>query len=226
MSLIVCDSSSLISLSDTCNIDVLRFLRQHGGKFVIPPAVEEEIIKHPAQLKQYAFSAVRLRKLVEDGVVLTQAPPRLASEKQAIENAANSAVRVDGKPLRLIHAGEAECLALLRIAPQDAQKTLLVDEKTTRLLIESPKTLVERLRGEYKTSVEIDEAAMRAFKTGLEKITVIRSTELIAVAASLGFFADYGTAAQDATHTALGALQLAGCSVSSDELREYNTVLK
>ena len=98
MSLIVCDSSSLISLSDTCNIDVLRFLRQHGGKFVIPPAVEEEIVEHPAQLKQYAFSAVRLRKLVDDGVVFTQSPSRLASEKQSVENAANGAIRVDGKP--------------------------------------------------------------------------------------------------------------------------------
>ena len=62
---------------------------------------------------------------------------------------------------------------------------------------------------------------MRAFKTGLEKTTVIRSTELIAVAASLGFFADYGAAAKDAARTALGALQLAGCSISTGELKEY-----
>ena len=224
MSLIVCDSSSLISLSDTCNIDVLRFLCGHGGEFAIPPAVEEEIVKHPAQLKQYAFSAVRLRKLVDDGIVRTDAPQRLASEKQAVENAANGAIRVDGKPLRLIHAGEAECLALLRIS-QAPQKTLLVDEKTTRLLIESPKTLVERLRREYKANVEIDDAAMRAFQTGLESVSVVRSTELLAVAASLGFFADYGSAAQDAVHTALGALQLAGCSVSSNELRDYAKIV-
>jgi predicted nucleic acid-binding protein len=224
MSLIVCDSSSLISLSDTCNVDVLRFLRSRGGEFAIPPAVEEEIVEHPAQLKQYAFSAVRLRKLVDDGVVRASAPARLASEKQAIESAANAVMLVDGKPLRLIHGGEAECLALLRIS-QAIQKTLLVDEKTTRLLLESPKTLCERLRGEYKASVEIDEAQMRVFRAGLERVTVIRSTELVAVAASLGFFADYGGAAGDAARTALGALQLAGCSVSSDELRDYDKIV-
>jgi predicted nucleic acid-binding protein len=216
----VCDSSALISLSDTCNIDVLRFLRARGGEFAIPPAVEEEIVEHPAQLKQYAFSAVRLRKLVEDGVVRAESPQRLASEKQAVENAANNALRVGDRPLRLIHSGEAECLALLRIS-QQAQKTLLVDEKTVRLLLESPKTLAERLRGEYAADVSIDETQMRAFKTGLERVNVVRSTELVAVAASLGFFADYGSLAGEAARTALGALQLAGCSVSSDELQEY-----
>jgi hypothetical protein len=161
---------------------------------------------------------------VDDGVVRTSAPARLASEKQAIENAANAAVRVGGKPLRLIHSGEAECLALLRIS-QAAQKTLLVDEKTTRLLAESPKTLVERLRGEYDESVEVDDAQLRSFRAGLERVSVIRSTELVAVAASLGFFKDYGGAAKDAARTALGALQLAGCSVSSDELREYEKIV-
>ncbi|MEM0475894.1 MAG: hypothetical protein QW343_03815, partial [Candidatus Norongarragalinales archaeon] len=203
-----------------CNIDVLRFLKQRGGEFVIPPAVKEEIVEHPAQLKQYAFSAVRLRKLVEDGVVRAQAPPRLASEKQAIENAANAALQVGGKPLRLIHSGEAECLALLRLLNAE-EKALLVDEKTVRLLIESPNTLAERLRSEYEGKVLLNERRLKAFRDGLEGVAVIRSTELVAVAASLGFFADYGAAARDAAHTALSALQLAGCSVSSGELNEY-----
>ncbi len=225
MAFIVCDSSSLISLSDTCNIDVFRFLRGHGGEFAIPPAVEEEIVGHPSQLKQYAFSAVRLRKLVEDGIVRTDAPSRLASEKQSIESAANTAIRVDGKPLQLIHSGEAECLALLKLS-SEKQKTLLVDEKTVRLLLESPNKLVERLRGEYEGRVEIDNAAMNSFGAGLERVTVVRSTELVAVAASLGFFADYGQLAGDAARTALGALQLAGCSISSDELRDYASLVK
>ncbi len=219
---VVCDSSTLISIADTCNIDALALLRQKAGAdFVIPPGVEEEIVVAPSRVKSLEFSALRIRRLVEDGTVRVEGAQNLASKTQEIADAANRLYLVGGKPLKLIHGGEAETLALLGIL---GAKILAIDEKTTRLIIEDPLKLKEMIEGEYTEKMVFDLKAYEAFRRMIPQVSVIRSAELLALAAKRGFFSNFGEHEEEAFHSAINALRAAGCSLAQDEMQQYEQV--
>jgi len=159
--------------------------------------------------------------LIYDKILEVVELPGLERECQNILAQANSMLKVGGRPLTILQEGEVECLALMKLK---GFKNLVVDEKTVRLLLESPQTLLNALQSEFNEEVTIDETALDAFKKGLDDACVLRSTEIIAVSADKGFFKEYGSAARDALLASLYALQNAGCSVSSQELSDYEAL--
>src|SRR3989344_4235143 len=113
---IVCDSSSLISLSETCNLGVLSFLQEDfKADFVIPAAVENEIVERPSKVGRFSYSAARIRHLVNESVLRVVANPSVAGEAERIMQKANSLFYAENpeRPLKILQQGEAECLALL-----------------------------------------------------------------------------------------------------------------
>ena len=223
MTEIICDSSSLISLSESCNVDALRFLKKNcGTRFLIPPAVFYECVAHPLHVKQYAFSAIRLKRLAEEKVLEVFNQPQLANEAKNVLNNSNNFLSFRRTPLKLLQAGEAECLALLKLGVGNA---LLVDEKTTRLLVEAPEVLLRALKNEYRGELRTDEKHLQEFRRGFENLPILRSTEILSIAFSKGFFSNYAASAPLAFHSALYLLQQKGCSISSHELDEYEEVI-
>ena len=222
MPAIVCDSSTLISLSDTCNIECLYFLRNNSSaSFLIPPSVYNEIITCPLHIPRFEFSAVRLRKALEDGAFHQVTAPQIEQATREIMSAANKCFRLNGKPLSLLHEGEAQCLAAYNAAGAAA---LAIDEKTTRLLIEDPFKLLQALKEEYRGHLSVDESALATFTEKTRGMTIIRSAEIIAVAAQKGFFQEYKAFENQAFHSALNALRRAGCSMTQNELEEYSQI--
>jgi len=219
MAKIVCDSSSLISLADTCNIGALAFLREKAGwKFAISPMVREEIIGVPSKIKALEYSAVRIRKMVDDGIVTVESAPALAARTSQVMDAANRLYLVGGKPLKVLHEGEAESIALLSFS---GAKALLIDEKTTRLIIEDPLKLKEMTEGEYAEKLVLDLAAHEKFRALFPQTAIIRSSEILATAARRGYFKNFGAYEEEAFHSSIYALRAAGCSLAGDELQEY-----
>ncbi len=219
---IVCDSSSLISLADTCNAEALMFLKERtGAEFVIPPVVKEEIIGAPIKVKALEYSALRIRKLVEDGVLLVESAPGLQAKTSEILDSANSIYLVGGKPLRVLHEGEAEALAL---ASPAAASALLVDEKTTRLVLEDPVKLKKVIEGEYAEKLVLDMPAYQKFRSLVPPMPIMRSAELLALAAKRGYFKQYGEYEEEAFHASIYSLRMAGCSLAQEELKEYEEI--
>lgn len=219
---IVCDSSSIISLGSTCVIDALRFMEEKAGTdFIIPPAVQEEIVGHAFKVNKYRFSALRMKNLVREGVLDLVEPKGIAEEGRRIMETANLIYSVRGKPLPLIQKGEAECLALFKFEKAGA---LMVDEKTTRLLIEDPEGLRKTIRAEYKEPVELNKKVLREFESATKGIRCIRSTELLWIAAEKGFFDRFGDDKREALKAAIQCLRGAGCSISHRELDEYESL--
>jgi predicted nucleic acid-binding protein len=209
----------LISLADTCNIDALYFLKQRmGAKLLIPPSVYDESIARPLKVWRYEFSAVRIMKAFQDKVLELVEAPELDKEAKAIVDSANALFEVDGKPLKILHEGEAQCLAALALAPNAA---LLVDEKTTRLLIEAPELLLKTLKSEYSGEVKIKEDVLEDLRAITLGTRALRSSEVLAIAGRRGYFSSYGKISDEAFHASLAALKSAGCSISFDELKEY-----
>ena len=186
--------------------------------FVITPAVQNEIIDRPLKVGRFAFTAIRLKHLLNQGILRVVSSPSLKRDAQNILSKANNLFSA-GKPLPILQLGEAECLALLK--PLQA-RALLVDEKTTRLLLEDPAKLYSVMRAE-KNVVKADEKNLYAFQKEFSS-TVMRSTELLGFAAQNGFFNYYSSDKNDVFHSAVYALRYAGCSISEKEIEDYGKI--
>ena len=218
--IIVCDSSSLISLAETCNIDCLRYLTEKTrAEFVIPPSVTREIVDRPIQLKEYAFSAIRLKKQLDDRVI-TERPLKNQSAYQQILNYSNSVYSVNRTPLKIMHPGETECLALYKELNAAA---VLIDEKTARLLVESPQKLQDSLQSEYRGGVQLNANALGQLSSLISGVNVLRSSEALEIAAEKGFYEGYKDK-NAAKNAALYALRRSGCSITTSELDEYSSL--
>ncbi len=215
---IVCDSSALISLADTCNISSLNFLSQRGLNFIVTPAVRAEIVSRPLTIRKYAFSAVRLQKSLAEGSLKLISSHTLNEQTKKILEVANSLIYVANKPLDLIQLGEAECLAIFASA---SAKALLIDEKTTRMLIESPMQLKDTIESEYRQKATVDKSRLEEFSKLTQGITCLRSSELLAFALKQGFFDEYGQNKREAFVAAVYSLREAGCGLTSAEIVEY-----
>ena len=215
---LVCDSSSLISLTDSCFVHALYFLRKkHRGKFIIPPSVEYECVGHPLHMKMHALHALRLKRAILDGAISVVELPdtRLADELRWL---ANNCFYADGTPLRLLQQGEVEMLSL---AKQIGVDNLLIDERTTRLLSEDPEALRMHLESELHRPISVERENLSSFQRATKGMRFFRSSELLLLAYEKGFFSDYGELEDDAIGASLYRLKYAGCAIGMGELERY-----
>ncbi|MFH1402704.1 MAG: hypothetical protein ABIH11_00360 [Candidatus Altiarchaeota archaeon] len=215
--MIVVDSSSIISLAMNCLTPLMRIMRE---EFIVSPSVYEEIISRPSSSKRFAFESMRIRMLFDEGV-LKMAESKSDLTDRILEKA-NSLYNIKGRHLKIIHRAETEIIALASELGADA---MLLDERTTRLLLEDPYNLKELLSYRNKSKVRMDEGLLAELKGLLPDVPVIRSTELTAVAYERGFLKPYGGADKNVLLNALSALKFSGCSISWQEIDEYDKVV-
>ncbi|MFH2020577.1 MAG: hypothetical protein ABIJ34_04135 [archaeon] len=222
---VLCDSSSLISLTDGDLDHVLLFLKKNFPiNFYIPPSVEEEMVTRPikSDLKEYLFSAIRLKKQMRDGII-TKVDSDVKAETDKILKMANNIFFVRGQPMRLMHEGEAEMVAM---AKSLAISTLLVDERTTRLLIENPFQLKSHLEQEFKVNVMVQKTNLTNLAEYVKGMEVIRSSEIVVLAYENRYFDDYGDMHVAILRAALYRLKYSGCSIRFQEIEDFVRGLK
>ena len=218
---ILCDSSSLISLTDSCLLDVVyMFTKEYGLNFIIPPSVEYEIVNRPLSIKMkaYQLSAMRLKEAIKKHVLI-KVSADTKEEGKTILDIANHIFFVGGKPIHLIDLGEAEMIALshrLKI------NTLFMDERTTRMLIEAPFKLKEHIEKELKTTVMLNKENYNIFEDYTSDMKVVRSVDLVALAYEKGYFRErFEEDDFKAFSASLYKLKYAGCSVSFEDIENY-----
>ncbi|MEM0438378.1 MAG: hypothetical protein QXU54_03715 [Candidatus Micrarchaeia archaeon] len=214
---IICDASSLIALADACLLDSLSLLKQHMyGDFLYPRKVRYESIEHPLNIKEYSLRALRLMDYERTGVIkLVDAD--VSHQMNEVMNTSNTIFSLGGKPIKLVDAGEA---AQVAIAMDLGVRVLLIDERTTRTLIEAPFKLKEHLEHEFKRKVSVNERQLDRFTDMVEKFRVIRSSEIIMLAYKYGYFDSYKEYKEKALQSALYVLKYSGCSISFEEIEE------
>lgn len=212
---LLCDSSSLISLTDACFIHTLYMLKKSfRGQFIIPPSVQYEIVDHPRRVRMHAIYALRLARAIQDGV-LSVVPLRERGQMTQILELANQSFWVEGKPLELLQAGETECLAL---ALETGVRDVLVDERTTRALIESPDEFTEHLKHEFGPRLKVNNENLETFLSLFSGLRFYRSPEILLMAYEKGYFDDYGEMKEEAFEAALYRLKYSGCALTVDEI--------
>lgn len=217
---VIVDAGVLISLTSGCLDNLLYFYHEKFGlRFIIPPSVEREVIGRPLndRIRKYLFSAIRIKNAIDDGVVVV-VDAKLEDKMQSLMQEANNLFFVRGKPLRLIHKGEAEMLVL---AKELGVEYILIDERTTRMLIEAPIPLKKHLAEEFRVNVMVNKKNLQSLVSQIGPLRAIRTSELVMLAHEKGFFKNYGEMHKDALEAALFKIKYSGCSVGFREIKEY-----
>ena len=217
---IIFDSSVLISFAMNGLFQEIKDLKKiFNGKFVIPKEVRQEIIDKPLTIKRFELEALKLKNLIDEKII--ELPDSLGIEDSEISektqeylDQANNLFVGKDKTIKIIDLGEAACLALSKMLSEEGvENVIAIDERTTRMLGEKPKDLLNLLQKRlhikinYKTK---DYTFFKGFK-------FIRSAELIYVAYKKGLIKLKDPQTLDAL---LYALKFKGCAISNEEIKE------
>ena len=221
MKYLIFDAGPVISLATNNLLWLLKPLKdKYGGKFYITDKVKHELVDVPLETKKFKFEALQVQKLIDDKVIEILENEFIKNETPRILRLANEVFRAYGNYIRIVHFAEMSVLAACISTDADA---VVIDEKTTRFLVENPRMVVEILRKNLHTSVYINENNLKELRNFVKKVKLIRSVELAVVAYELGLLKDYVVNVPQARRNLLEGIlwgvKLNGCAVSTDEIQ-------
>lgn len=185
--MIIFDAGVIINLSLNNILWILPELKKnYDGDFLIPKAVEGEIITKPLSKKRFKLEAIQVYKQVSNKTLTITNNKSIISLIKKIDQIANSTYTSKGQPIKVVHEGEIEALALAI----HHKGTLAIDERAMRELVENPRGLQQHLKRKLHRDVHIDRNKAKELKALAKNVKIIRSTELVTVAFELGLF-DY-----------------------------------
>ncbi len=221
------DAGPLITLTMARLLWILKPLKSiFGGKFYITQAVYEEVVTKPGSIKRFAYESLEIQKLLKEGII--ELYPTVPKTKVAsLTTLSNKLYTVNGgKWLEIIQAGEMETVVA---SQKRGLKTIVMDERTMRLLIEDCKALKSLLERRSRKKVNAHAQNITQFTQGIGKIPIIRSIELAAVAFSKGLLDSYLPSGTRAREVLLDAIlwdtKYNGCAVTEHEIAELTEFL-
>ena len=221
---LIFDTSSIITLAMNNLLDVLKELKsKFDGEFYISEAVKKELIDYPLTTRRFKLEALITQELLTSKIINLN-PDRKAKEKAIyLLDLVNRIYKTDGGYIKILHAGEVESLALAIILNSDAY---VVDERTIRVLIENPDSLLRLLEEKLHTKVSLNKENLDKLREEVKDLKIIRSTELSVIAYEKGLLDKYikrnNSIEKELKRTLLDGLlwglRLKGCSISTDEI--------
>lgn len=222
MKSMIFDAGPIISLSTNNLLFILPPLKKYfSGKFYLTSSVKKELVDRPFEIKKFKFEAIQIEKLIEDGVLEIIDNDFIRNESPKLLEKANTTFKAFNNYMQLVHFAEMSILAAAISLNADS---VVIDEKTTRLMMENPKLLLEILKKTLHTSIGVNELNLRDFRSRTRNIRAIRSIELVAIAYEHGILDGYITKLPDAKRnlleSVLWGVKLSGCAVSRDEIAQ------
>ncbi|MDP2925732.1 MAG: hypothetical protein Q8N99_05155 [Nanoarchaeota archaeon] len=211
------DSGPLINFAMNGILPLLKKLKKEfDGDFLITKEVKREIIDYPLTTKKYELEALQIQELFDDNIIkyadiTNEEVDDLRIKREEIMNIANNTFFMKNKPIHLLDKGECAVMALSKIL--DCKCTLVIDERTARMLCENPENLRKLLQKKLHTNITSKKENYGFFKD----FKIIRSTELIYIAHKKGLIQLKDNRAYEAH---LYAIKYRGCSISEDEIEE------
>lgn len=220
MKALILDSGTLINLSMNGLLDLFEKLKgTFNGKILITKAVKYETIDRPINVQRFELGALKVQHLLEHGVL--EMPESLSVTEQEISkitkelmDKANRAATANGKPISIVSEAEISCLALSHILSEKGIENIIaIDERTTRVLCENPRTLEQLMSERLHQRVRVSPQNLGDFKN----YKFIRSSELVYVAYKKGLL---GLEGKKALEAALYATKFKGAAISFEEIDE------
>ncbi len=224
---IVFDTGPIISLTLNNLLKLLKPLKDKSKtEFYVCPSVYKELIEKPLSTKKYKFEALQILPLFMDGTLKFYERKENKRKAEELLSIANKCFIAKGNYISIVHIGEMEAIASALALGSD---TLVIDERTTRVLIENPYSLVDHLEKKLHTSIEVNRDNIEKISKEISGLNVIRSFELGFVAFELGLLDEYiikeeekiegvGNIRSSVLEGILWAIKLSGCSVSRNDI--------
>ena len=147
---LVFDTSSIITVSLN-NLDgkLYQLRKLSAGRFLITKEVKEELVDRPLRGKKYKLEALQITRLIKSNVLEIYTKQ---VDIDSVLNLVNNIYFSNGRPIRIISKGELQALMLA----VELNGVLVVDERTMRMLVEDPESLMELLEKKLHTKVSTD----------------------------------------------------------------------
>ncbi|MEM3411688.1 MAG: hypothetical protein QXL75_02905 [archaeon] len=207
----VWDSSSIISLSENCLLSLIPFFKT---KHIITPGIYDETVHNPSLTKKHKFKALFVKEIL-DLYFEKQNPDKLTEKTEDLLNLVNNIFYYGNKPVKILQKGEAEVLALGLLT---RSKIFVIDERTTRSLIEEPFYIQKIIENKLNIRLKAEKEKLEELNRLFMNFEVVRSADLFAYAYSKGFMSNFGL---DGLESGLWAIKFAGCSISEKEIQDY-----
>ena len=222
MKSLIFDAGPIISLATNNLLWILEPLKKKfNGKFYITEAVRKEVVDRPLETKKFKFEAIQVESLIEKGVLEIIDNVFIRENTPRLLNTANEIFGAYGNYMKIVHFAEISVIAAAVNINSDA---IVIDEKTTRFLIENPRMIVEILKKTLHTSISVNENNLKEFNNTIKDIKAIRSIELVTIAYEQGLLNSYITklpnARKNLLESILWGVKLNGCAVSKDEIEQ------
>ncbi len=222
MKSLIFDAGPVISLATNNLLGILEQLKnKFNGKFFITDAVKRELVDKPFETKKFKFEAIQVEKIIENRVLEVIDNSFIGEKTEILLKTANEVFRAYNNYIKIVHYAEMSVISAALYLNAD---TIVIDEKTTRLLIENPKLILEILRKSLHTSIHLNENNLKELRNILKNIKTIRSVELVTIAYEQGLLDNYILKIPDAKRKllegVLWGIKLNGCAVTSKEIDE------
>lgn len=219
---ILLDAGPVISLTTNNLLWLLEEMRKKTGiQFSIVSSVKHELVDRPLETKKFKFEALQVQRLIEQGVLKVIDNPEFKSRALQLLDTANTIFWAHREPIRLVQLGEIETLAA---AVGLGINRVVMDERITRSLLETPDQLQELMSHRLHTKLHVDPGRLDAFRDYTHHIEIIRSAELVTIAFEKGLLDSYivkvPNARKELIDSLLWGVKLNGCSISEDEIAE------
>ncbi len=218
---LVFDSGPIISLTTNNLLFLLSEFKKRGDfEFLITPAVRKELIDKPFSTKKFKFEALQVYECVKNGKIAVHESEKMKETTMNLLTLANSIYSAQDSLISIVHYGEMEAIAAAMELSADA---MIIDERTTRVLLENPARLREILERKLHTAVTMDAEKLERFKNTTGDIKVIRSCEFVTVAYELGMlerFLPESKSGSDVVESVLWGVKLNGCAITEQEIAE------
>lgn len=225
MKCLVFDAGPIISISANHILSILGGLKKNfDGKFILPLGVKRELVDRGLQTRRFKLEALQVQELIDKKVFTVPRKKEINAKARKILKLANTILSGHGNPVNIIQVGEAEMLAA---ALYFKAKTIVVDERITRELIESPESFHKFMEKRMHVKLKLNKDALKELSAMLRHLKVIRSIELVTVAFEMGLLDKYLVniphAKRELLESLLWGLKTEGASVTE---REINHIVK
>lgn len=213
MKALIFDSSSIITLALNDLLFILEPLKKaFNGNFYLTETIKHELIDKSIQTRRFMLGALMIKALIEKKIFNRVSSHELKKETNKILSMANSTFKVNDEWIRIIHEGEASCLALYNLFESD-KKAIVIDERTTRMLCEAPENLHMLLESKLHRKIEAVKENYNFFR----EFKIIRSSELCFMAYKKHII-NLPASPKEALTALLYATKYKGCAISSKEI--------
>ena len=226
MKQLIFDAGIIINLSLNNLLWILpKLKKQFNGEFIIPNAVEYEIITKPLQIKRFKLEAIQVFNQVQNKTLTISNDKNIKQIYDQIDQLANTSFSCNGQIIKIIHSGEISVIA--HAINQNA--TAAIDERAMRELLENPNGFLKHLKKKLKRNIQMDKEKIKKLKSLTKNIQIIRSSEIVTIAYDLGLFNFYiekgiekmlKQPKKQLLDSLLWGTKLRGCSITDKEI-EY-----